>query len=125
MDRIDVAGALAVATLLIATSAHAAGNASAGAALFNRCSICHSNAKGAASRMGPNLFGVVGREAGTYPGFSYSAAMKRAGFVWTPQRLDAYLQDPQKVVPGNAMPIGGISDAPQRADLVAYLAKLK
>jgi len=96
-----------------------------GAAVFNRCSICHSNAKGAPNKLGPNLFGLVGRKAGTSPRFSYSAAMKHAGFVWTPAKLTDYLASPQKVVPGNAMPFAGIADAKQRADIVAYLATLK
>jgi cytochrome c len=117
-----VAGKMIV---LATTSAHAAGNAPIGAALFNRCAICHSTTKGAPNRMGPNLFGVVGRKAGTYPGFSYSAAMRHAGFVWTPLKLDAYLTAPQTVVPGNNMPFAGIPDPGQRADLSAYLATLK
>ena len=76
------------------------GNAGRGEALFNRCYICHANTKGAANRMGPDLFGVVGRKAGSYPGYSYSTAMKKAGFVWTVPKLEAYLTDPQKLVPG-------------------------
>jgi cytochrome c len=111
--------------LLAAGNAYAAGNAARGAILFNRCLICHANTKGAPNRMGPDLFGVVGRKAGTYPGFAYSAAMKKAGFVWTVPKLDAYLADPQKLVPGNEMPIAGISDPQQRADIAAYLASLK
>ena len=111
--------------LLAAGNAHAAGNAATGAILFNRCVICHSNTKGAPNRNGPNLFGVVGRKAGTYPGFAYSPAMKKAGFVWTVPKLEAYLADPQKLVPGNEMPIAGISDLQQRADIAAYLATLK
>jgi len=111
--------------VLAVAQARAAGNAATGGALFNRCAICHGNSKGAPSRMGPNLFGVVGRKAGTYPGFSYSAAMKTSGVVWTPARLDAYLADPQKLVPGNNMPMAGISSAQQRADIVAYLGTLK
>jgi len=112
---------------MIATmsAAYAAGDASAGAGIFNRCAICHSNTKGGPNKLGPDLFGVIGRRAGTYPGFSYSAAMKRAGFVWTPGKLSDYLASPQKVVPGNAMPFAGIDDPKQRADLVAYLATLK
>jgi cytochrome c len=105
--------------------AHAAGNARTGAALFSRCAICHSNAKSAPNRTGPNLFGVVGRKAGTSPGFSYSAAMKGAGFVWIPAKLTDYLASPQKVVPGNNMPFAGIDNAQQRADIVAYLGTLK
>jgi cytochrome c2 len=105
--------------------AHAAGNASAGATLFTRCVICHSNAKGAPNKVGPNLFGVVGRKAGASPGFSYSPAMKRAGFAWTPARLTDYLAAPQKLVPGNNMPFAGIANPQQRADIVAYLGTLK
>jgi cytochrome c len=112
-------------TLLAPLYAHAAGNSATGAALFNRCALCHSATKGGGNKIGPNLFGVVGRKAGTYPGFSYSAAMKKSGIVWTPAKLDAYLAAPQQVVPGNSMPFAGIADAPQRADLVAYLATLK
>jgi cytochrome c len=115
----------AVVMLVAPSHARAAGNAATGAALFNRCALCHSATKGGGNKIGPNLFGVVGRKAGTYPGFSYSAAMKKSGFVWTPARLDAYLAAPQQVVPGNSMPFAGIADAPQRADLVAYLATLK
>ena len=93
--------------------------------MFNRCAVCHSDAKGAPNKLGPNLFGVVGRKAGTFPGYSFSAAMKRAGFVWTPVKLSDYLASPQKVVPGNNMPFAGIADPKQRADIVAYLAGLK
>ncbi len=123
-----VAISLCTAGVVLAASfgcANAAGNAGRGAALFNRCYICHSNTKGAANRMGPNLYGVVGRKAGTCPGYAYSSAMKNAGFVWAVPKLDAYLADPQKVVPGNSMPLAGIADAGQRADIVAYLATLK
>src|SRR5579862_54349 len=102
--------------------AHAAADVSAGEGLFNRCAICHSNTKGGPNGLGPNLFGVVGRKAGTYPGFSYSSAMKSAGFAWTAAKLNDYLASPQKIVPGNNMPFAGIADVKQRTDLVAYLA---
>lgn len=123
-----IAASLCAAGIVLAagsSAAGAAGNAATGAALFNRCYICHSNTKGAPNRMGPGLFGIVGRKAGSVPGFAYSPAMKRAGFVWTAAKLDAYLADPQKVVPGNNMPLAGIADAQQRADIAAYLATLK
>lgn len=106
-------------------AASAAGDPKTGAVLFNRCAICHSTAKGAANRFGPNLYGVVGRKAGTYPGFVYSPALKRAGFVWTVPKLETWLADPQKLVPGNNMPIAGISDPKQRDDLAAYLGTLR
>lgn len=121
------AGALAVAAMLAlhAAPAPAAGNPATGKVLFSRCVICHSNTKGASSGMGPNLFGIVGRKAGSYPGFAYSPALRHAGFVWTVAKLEIWLSDPQKMVPGNNMPIAGISDSQQRADLAAYLATLK
>jgi cytochrome c len=116
-------GVIAVAGLL-ASQAQAA-DAKHGATVFQRCAICHSNTKGAGAKIGPDLFGVVGRKAGTQPNFSYSAAMKKAGFVWTPQKLLAYVQHPQMVVPGNRMAFGGISRAADAQDLVAYLGTLK
>ena len=114
-------GLVAMAT----TSAQAAGDAAKGAADFARCAICHANTKGGGNRIGPDLFGVVGRKAGTAPDFSYSAAMKSAGFVWTNDKLDAYIKAPAMVVPGNKMAFAGLPDATQRADLVAYLDTLK
>ena len=122
----EVAWLVGLAIVLsVSSAAHAAADVSAGEGLFNRCAICHSNTKGGPNKLGPNLFGVVGRKAGTYPGFSYSSAMKNAGFTWSAAKLNDYLASPQKVVPGNNMPFAGISDAKQRADLVAYLATLK
>ena len=119
------AAALACALALHPATLLADGNAATGKVLFSRCMICHNNSKGAPSRMGPNLFGVVGRRAGTYPGYVYSPALRRAGFVWTVAKLETWLADPQKLVPGNNMPIAGIPNPGQRADLAAYLATLK
>jgi cytochrome c len=116
-------GVVAMAGLL-ASQAQAA-DAKKGAAVFQRCAICHSNTKGAGAKIGPNLFGVVGRKAGTMPDFPYSAAMKGAGFVWTPEKLQAYIQHPQQVVPGNRMAFAGVSSKADDADLVAYLSTLK
>lgn len=109
----------------LATSAQAGGNAANGAGVFDRCAICHSNTKGGPNKIGPNLFGVVGRKAGAYPGFSYSSAMTKAGFAWTDAKLDAYITSPQTAVPGNKMPFAGITNNGQRADVIAYLDTLK
>jgi len=108
-----------------ASAAQAAGDAATGAVVFNRCAVCHDNHRNGIIKIGPDLFGVVGRKAGTYPGFSYSGAMKSAGFTWTNEKLDAYITSPQAVVPGNKMAFAGISNAGQRADLVAYLDTLR
>jgi cytochrome c len=93
-----------------------------GHVVFARCQICHSAAPGGADMIGPNLSGVIGRKAGSRPGFSYSDGMKAAGFVWTPQRIDTWLTNPRAMVPGTKMSFAGLSDAKDRADVIAYLA---
>ena len=118
-------GAVFVVGVAWASAAQAAGDAGNGATVFNRCAICHDKTKGGPNKIGPELFGVVGRKAGTYPGFSYSGAMQKAGFDWTPEKLDAYITSPATVVPGNKMTFAGISNAGQRADVIAFLETLK
>lgn len=121
-----VAKSMAVLGLaaLLAPQAHGA-DAKNGATVFQRCAICHSDTKGAAAKIGPNLFGVVGRKAGTQPNFPYSSAMKNSGITWTPDKLTAYVEHPAAVVPGNRMAFAGISRPADAADLVAYLQTLK
>ena len=94
-----------------------------GKTVFTTCAVCHSTDH--ATRVGPGLEGIIGRKAGTVPGFPYSDAMKKSVIVWDTKILDAYLESPQEVVPGNRMPYGGLKDSTDRADLVAYLATLK
>lgn len=103
-----------------AAAAAAAPDARRGAALFaDQCSLCHAGEGG----QGPNLHGVVGRRAGTAPGFGYSAALKKAGFGWDDAHLDRYLLDPQALVPGTLMP-ARVEDAGGRRDIIAYLQTL-
>ena len=75
--------------------------------------------------MGPNLRGVVGRKAGTAPGFQYSQAMKGSGIRWTPQELDSYLTDVTAKVPGTLMPFNGLPDSGDRQAVIDYLKSLK
>ena len=89
-------------------------------AQFAQCAACHGPKAG----VGPGLQGVMGRAAGTAPGFRFSPAFKRARFAWDDARLDAFLADPQKVVSGNLMPYSGMPDAGDRAAIVAYLKTL-
>ena len=100
-------------------------DATAGAKVFMRCSACHAAVAGKPSGIGPNLAGVVGRKAGTLPGYSFSPAMKGSNITWTADQLDAYLAKPQAVVKGNKMPFFGLPNAKDRADVVAYLKTLK
>ncbi len=102
-----------------------AGDAAAGKIVFQRCAICHRVEKDGGNGLGPNLFGVVGRKAGTVAGFSYSAAMKASGITWSADKLNAYIEHPAAVVPGNRMAFAGVTDSGQRTDLIAYLATLK
>ena len=105
---------------VLAGSAHAAGDATAGATAFeDRCGICHFEAGGG---QGPSLKGLIGRKAASTARFDYSPALKASGLTWTDETLDAFLTNPGKAVPGTAMPIR-VSDPKQRADLIAYFAK--
>ena len=72
--------------------------------------------------LGPSLAGIMDRKAGTESAYNYSPAMKQSGLVWDGKTLDAYLADPQKLVPGNKMPFPGLKTDHDRADIIAYLA---
>lgn len=94
-------------------------------AAFASCRTCHSVDAGAPHRIGPNLFGVINAPAGRHADFNYSNAMAEADFTWTEERLDAFLQAPRDVVPGNRMMAPPVRDAAARREIVAYLASLK
>lgn len=97
-------------------------SAAAGARLFGRCAACHAIGKGAPDRNGPTLFGVMDAEiARTSPRFAYTVALQRVGGRWTPQRMDAWLADPQRFAPGTSMHFPGLADPLDRADVIAYL----
>ncbi len=96
-----------------------------GKAAFAACAACHSVQPGGASGIGPNLHGVVGRAAGTAPGFAYSDAMKTSGITWSEAELEAFLANPAAKVPGTAMAAGQVGDAERRSAIIAYLASLK
>lgn len=102
-----------------------AANVAAGKQVFHsQCAICHADKKGV-NKIGPSLFGVVGRHTGSEAGYDYSVANKNANLVWTPDVLDKYIADPQKVVPGTKMPYAGLHNATKRQNLIAFLATLK
>ncbi len=86
----------------------------------NQCATCHALNADAPARQGPNLAGVIGRQAGSVPGFKYSAGFANAGFAWDPEHLDAYLTNPQTVIPGAVMPYKQ-ANADTRAAIISYL----
>ncbi len=104
----------------------AAQDAAKGTTLFQqRCAMCHAVKAGAPARMGPNLFGVTGRKAGTLAGYAYSPAMAKAGIVWDAQSLDTYLQQPRKLVAGTKMAFAGLPNPQDRQAVIAYLKTAK
>jgi cytochrome c len=95
-----------------------------GEAVFKRnCAICHSTEPDH-NRVGPSLAGIVGRHSGAVPNFNYSSANKNSGIVWTQDKLDAYLSDPQGVVPGTTMLFPGVKNDADRHALIDFLATL-
>lgn len=118
--------ALVAALVGIAGSAHAAGDPAHGAEIFDlNCSACHSIAPVLRNKLGPSLFGVVGRKAGSVETYSYSPAIPGTGLTWTPENLDAYLTNPKKVAPDNRMKFDGLPSADDRADIIAFLSQQK
>jgi len=99
-----------------------AGDPQAGRTVFQQCQACHTLDQGGAHRVGPNLHGVFGREAGTADGFGrYSPAMQDADVVWNADTLSKYLRAPQEFMPGTQMPFAGVKDEEKLRDLLAYL----
>jgi cytochrome c len=86
-----------------------------------KCAACHTFDKGGANRVGPNLWGVVGRPRASEPGFNYSAAMKGKPGTWTFDELNKFLAGPQAYIPGTAMSFAGLPRASERADVIDYL----
>ncbi|MCM0020693.1 MAG: cytochrome c family protein [Tagaea sp.] len=116
--------ALAV-TATLSTPVQAA-DAAAGETAFRRlCAACHIVTAEGARRLGPTMFGVVGRKAGSVEGFRYSNAKRDSNLVWTPEQLDKYLINPREFMPGTTMAFAGIRNDAERANVVAYLQTLK
>ena len=119
-----LAMAINFAIIGLSTGAYAGTDAAAGEKVFNKCAICHSPSQGD-NGVGPTLFGVVGRQSGSVPGYSYSEAMKAANKTWDEAALATYLKDPEAAVPGTKMAFPGLPKDKDRANLIAYLATLK
>ncbi len=129
MKRLNLGGCLVTAVLAAALAGAGqapgpslAGDSAAGLDVYSvRCAFCHGDQ--AAGGQGPTLLGVVGRKAGSVPGFAYTDAMTHVGLAWTPERLDRFLADPSTAVPGTAMPMS-VPDPTERRNLIAYLGSL-
>jgi cytochrome c len=114
--------ALPLAALLaFGTAALCEGSEEGQLAFNNACRTCHTVKEGD-NRLGPNLHKIIGRKAGSLPGYGYSSAMKGADVVWDKATLDRFIANPDQVVSGNNMkPYGGLTSAQERANIIAYL----
>ncbi len=92
-----------------------------GEASSKKCAACHTFGKGEPNRVGPNLYGVVGRERGSHAGFNYSAGMKGKPGKWTIEDLNTFLANPKGFIPGTSMGFAGVPRGSERADLITYL----
>jgi len=116
---------LAGSLSLLSGAAQAAGDPAAGKVIFTqKCGLCHAVEQGK-NKIGPSLYGVVGRKAGSLPDYTYSDAMKNADRTWDETTLDAYLIHPRQTIPGVKMIFAGLPDATDRQNVIAYLATNK
>ncbi len=101
-------------------------DAAAGEAAFRRiCAVCHNPTPDGPAKLGPSLFRVVGRKAGTLDGYRFSAAKRDPDLFWTAERLDPYLANPREFMPGTSMAYAGLKNDAERANVIAYLRTLK
>jgi cytochrome c len=111
------------AAFVLAGSAGAAcaQDAALGEKVFLKCKACHQIGEGAKDAVGPVLNGVVGRKAGTYPGYNYSDANKNSGITWDEATLKEYLKNPRAKVPGTKMIFPGLPKEEDIDNVIAYL----
>lgn len=105
---------------VVAQYAALTGDAAQGRRVFTKCMSCHVVQEGQ-NRVGPSLYGIVGRDAGSVEGFRYSDANANSGITWTEETMFAYLEQPQRFIPGTIMAFPGLPNPQERADVIAYL----
>ena len=121
--RVNALAVVLMALALTAGVARAEGDPKHGEKVFESCRACHS-ADGESNEVGPGLRGIFGRRAGERDDFRYSPALKRSGITWTPQTMNSFIADPQKMIPANRMPFAGVPDASDRTDLIMYMLQV-
>ena len=121
-----VSAGIVSAALFFGTGTALAADALEGEFVFgDNCGICHSAEQGGGHKIGPNLFGIVGRASGTADGFAnFSGAMQEAGIVWDAESLGTFVDSPAEMIPGTIMGFPGFSEPADRENLIAYLESL-
>ena len=112
--------AAAVAFVGLSGAAYAQ-DAEAGAKVFSKCRACHQIGETAKNSVGPELNGLIGRKAGTAPGYNYSEANKSSGLTWDEATFREYIQNPRGKIPGTKMIFPGLKKESEINDLIAYL----
>src|SRR3954453_7141461 len=121
-EEYEMRGAIFAAVLAItATTGARAQDAAAGEKVFAVCRACHQIGETAKNGVGPVLNGIIGRPAGTYPGYSYSDANKNSGLTWDEATFRDYIKDPRAKIPGTKMIYPGLKDEQKTSDLLAFL----
>jgi cytochrome c len=110
-----------LAAAVMTRAARADGNPAAGEHVFRICMACHAIGPGAKNKVGPELNGLDGRHSGTAAGYSYSAANKNSGIVWSKDTFEKYIHDPRAMIPGTKMIFPGVKNDRQVDDLWAYI----
>ena len=116
--------ALAAAMALTSATAMASGDVAKGKKVFKKCKACHA-IKAGKKKIGPTMFSVVGRDAGTLKGFKFSKAMKASGISWDDESLDKFLKKPKKFIKGTKMGFSGLKKDADRVNVIAYLKTIK
>ena len=115
-------GLLFITLLVVACSGEVrAQDAVAGEKVFAVCKACHQIGENAKNVVGPTLNGLIGRKAGSVPGYSYSVANKDSGITWNESTFREYIKDPKAKIPGTKMIYAGLKDEKRTTDLIAFL----
>ena len=98
-------------------------DAARGEKIFKKCASCHTAGRGEAAKVGPNLFGIIGKKRASYPGFAYSDAMKAKGGAWDRDSINQFITKPKDYISGTKMAFPGLKKPQDRADVILFLEK--
>lgn len=112
---------LSILAFTVLAGCGGSGGANDPARAVAQCVACHSFKKDAPKQAGPNLYGIIGQQAGSRPDFAYSSALKNSGITWSAETLDAYIASPRQAVPGTRMSFAGEPNPAKRKAIIDYI----